>query len=168
MSPVVAWFILANDAKTALWLCSFAGLTDFLDGWLARRFNWKSAFGAFLDPGSDKIMLSLVFLSVGEMGWVPWWVVALVFGRDLLIVLGAALIYRSTGNKQFPPSRWGEISTTLQILCALLVLWHHADPARIGAGLAEISVWLMVAGTVGSGLHYAWLGSRMLKRIEKG
>lgn len=164
MSPVVGWFILANEPRTALWLSWIAGISDLLDGWLARRFHWATQLGAYLDPAADKIMLGLIFLCFGEMGWVPWWLVAMVFGRDLMIVLGAAYIYRTTGNRMFPPSQWGKISTTIQILCSLFVLWRQANPVLISPLIPVILIWIMAAGTAWSGIHYFWLGVGLLKK----
>ncbi len=89
----------------------------------------------------------------------PWWMVAVVFGRDLVIVGMAAYGLVFTSIRKFPPSVWGKISTFLQITAALVVMGGRAGvPVPV-----DFVLWLMVAGTVWSGFHYVWRGLEMLR-----
>jgi len=90
----ISWAVLTNRFTLALVLFVIAGLSDALDGWLARRFNWQSQLGAFLDPAADKILMGLVFILLAFEQHIAAWFAALVVGRDLVIALGA-VTYRA-------------------------------------------------------------------------
>src|SRR5512142_429807 len=104
LTPVAVRAIVARQFGQALAIVLAAAVTDGLDGLLARRLHAESRFGAYLDPIADKALLSASYLAFGISGAVPWWLVALIFGRDLLILAmaGAALLF--TPFREFPPS----------------------------------------------------------------
>jgi cardiolipin synthase (CMP-forming) len=156
----VALKILDGEYRTALAVAALAGATDAADGYLARRFAWSSQLGAYLDPLADKLLLVAVYLALGANADVPVWLVALVFGRDVAILLGAACVYGVTGRRRFPPSLWGKISTILQVGAALIVLGARAGIVPVA--LVVPAVYSVAAGTAWSGLHYLWLGARMM------
>ncbi len=145
----------------ALALFCVAALTDVLDGWAARRCGSSTAAGAYFDPIADKCLMSGVFVALAAAALVPWWVVAVVLGRDLYIVLGAGILMAFTRNRKFPPTVWGKASTFVQIVTVTCWLTRDAFPVpalrAIGAGV----LWPCVAATVWSGLHYTWRGIRM-------
>lgn len=150
--------ILSGQYRRAIILFLLAGVTDVIDGLVARRLGESTRFGAYLDPIADKILLSAIYISLGVAHAIPWWIVAIVFGRDLLILGMAAYGLLFTSIRKFPPSVWGKISTFLQIAAALAVM-----AARDGIPApADLALWLMVAGTIWSGFHYAWRGLRLL------
>ncbi len=99
-----------------------AGVTDGLDGLLARTLNQKTSLGAYLDPIADKLLLSSSFMVLALEGQVRWWLTILVLGRDVLILTSAAVILATVGYRKFPPSIFGKIATTLQILLVFAVL----------------------------------------------
>src|SRR5579883_2909018 len=103
----------------ALALFAAAAVTDALDGALARRFGWTSTAGAYLDPIADKALLSGLYLTLAVTGDIPWWLVGLIFGRDLLILAAAGLALLFTRLRAFPPSLWGKVSTIFQVLTAV-------------------------------------------------
>ncbi len=152
--PFVVERILAGDSRTALALFFFAAATDALDGLIARRFGQISRLGAYLDPVTDKIFLSATYLALAAAGRVPWWLVALIFGRDLLIVAGVAIVYRRTGRREFPPSIWGKASTFFQIGLALSVLM--ASP------VTPVLLYAVLGLTAWSGIDYVRRGRGML------
>ena len=159
LTPFVAAAILRGNYGRAILLFAAAGITDVIDGLLARRLGEATRVGAYLDPICDKILLSVIYASLAVAHAIPWWMVALVFGRDVLILGMAAYGLLFTSIRKFPPSVWGKISTLLQIWAALMVLG-----ARDGYLVpVEPSVWLMVAATAWSGVHYAWRGIRLLR-----
>lgn len=148
--------ILAMQFVPALILAVAAGITDVLDGYLARRFGWTSRLGAWSDPVADKILLSGAFLCLGAVGAVPAWVVYVVLGRDVWILAGAALAFMLAGRRDFPPSWLGKASTAVQIATVAAVLAANAASAPV---LAVAVGWLYYA-TAGmavlSACHYTW------------
>ena len=159
LTPFVALDIWDGFYGRAIALFLVAGLTDIADGLLARKMGEATQAGAYLDPIADKILLTAIYLSLGLVHAMPWWIVALVFGRDLLILLMAAYGLLFTTIRKFPPSVWGKLSTFFQISAAMMVMCAHAGlPAP-----ERLAIWLMVAATVWSGVHYAWRGIALLR-----
>jgi len=116
----------------------------------------------YLDPVVDKILLATIYLSLGFAGAIPWWMVGIVFGRDLLILSMVAWGLLFTSVRRFPPSIWGKISTFLQILAALLAMGD-----RYGIAVPKAAtLWLMIAATIWSGIHYAWRGLQLLRKAK--
>jgi cardiolipin synthase (CMP-forming) len=156
--------------RAALAVFAFAAATDGLDGYLARRLDARTQFGAYLDPVADKCLLSGMYLALGLSATVPWWFVGLVLGRDLYILAGAAAFYRFSGIRKFPPSRWGKLSTFTQILAAALLMGRNAfgDSAAL-AVLAHAAIWPATAATLWSAIHYTWRAAQMRARpIDAG
>ena len=159
LAPFVAADILEGYYGRAIALAFFAGLTDVFDGLLARKMGESTPTGAYLDPIADKILLSAIYVALGVAHAIPWWMVAVVFGRDVLILGMAAYGILFTTIRKFPPSVWGKLSTFFQISAALMVMCARAGfPAPV-----KLAVWLMVAATVWSGIHYAWRGIMLLR-----
>jgi cardiolipin synthase len=160
LAPFVASDILHDRYGRAIILLFAAGFTDVIDGFLARRFQISTRVGAYFDPIADKILLSVIYVSLGLAAALPWWMVAVVFGRDVLILAMAGYGLLFTALRQFPPSVWGKISTFFQIAAALVVMGARAGiPAPVTLALA-----LMLVATVASGLHYVWRGMGMLSK----
>jgi cardiolipin synthase len=159
LAPFIAADILTDHYGRAILLLFAAGFTDVIDGFLARRLGESTRVGAYLDPIADKILLVVIYLALGSAHAIPWWMVALVFGRDLLILSMAAYGLAFTKVRKFPPSIWGKVSTFLQIAAALVVM---GDRDGI-PGPVTLALWLMVAGTIWSGFHYAWRGIAVLR-----
>lgn len=150
--------ILSGRYGEAILLCFAAGCSDVLDGVFARRLHEATPVGAYFDPIADKILLSVIYICLGATGAIPWWMVVVVFGRDLLILGMAAYALLCTKLRKFPPSVLGKFSTFLQISAALVVMGAKYG---IRAPVA-VALWLMVAGTLASGFHYAWRGVAQL------
>lgn len=155
VSPLVIWAILQRRFATALALLALAGLSDALDGPLARRAGCVTRLGAYLDPVADKLLLSGSYVALGAVGAAPLWLVALVFGRDLLILamVGAALLF--TRIRGFRPSRWGKLSTVTQVVTGVVLLAAAGCPWPPLGRWASTLVWAAAAATVWSGLDYA-------------
>src|SRR5437899_2382940 len=118
LAPFILWTIASGRHRVALALFVVAALTDGLDGLLARRFRQITAIGAYLDPIADKVLLSGAYLSLAAAGSVPWWLVAVIFGRDVLLLISSGVALVFTKFRQFEPSVWGKASTFVQIACA--------------------------------------------------
>jgi cardiolipin synthase len=151
--PFVAERILAGDDRTALVLFFAAAATDALDGLAARRLGMASRLGAYLDPVTDKIFLGTTYVALAAAGRVPWWLVGLIFGRDLAILGGAAWIYIRTGRRDFPPSVWGKASTLFQIALAVAVVMRATLAGPLTLGVAGLTAW--------SGIDYLRRGRKM-------
>jgi len=158
-------FVAVVNGRHVLALALFAGaaLTDGLDGLLARRFGQMTPVGAYLDPIADKALLSGVYLSLAVVGSVPWWLVILIFGRDLFLLASSGIALLFTGFRQFRPSVWGKASTFVQIACALAWLTQNAADLPAVHALAEALIWPTAALTVWSALHYSWRGFRFVR-----
>ena len=162
LTPLVVRAILARQFGQALAILLLAGATDGLDGLAARKLHAETKFGAYLDPIADKALLSACYLGLGIAGVVPWWLVALIFGRDVLILAmaGAALLF--TSYREFPPSTWGKLSTFFQIAAGLAVLTAGAFPGhRIPT---DPFIFTAAAATVFSGAGYVWRAVTLLSR----
>jgi len=155
--------ILDGRHVMALALFALAGFTDFLDGAAARRLKLVTQVGAYLDPIADKALLSGVYLALAVAGIVPGWMVAVIFGRDLLILAGTGMVLLLTTVRRFPPSIWGKWSTFIQILTAVAWMARNAVPNPVLHTLAWMMLWPCLGLTIYSGLDYAWRGTRILR-----
>jgi cardiolipin synthase len=155
LTPLIAWAILENRLTTALVIFALAGFTDAIDGPVARRLGVVSRAGAYLDPIADKVFVTVVYLCLAWAGVVPWWLVALVFTRDVLILAVAGAILLFTRIRNFRPSGWGKAATVVHVITIVVVMAGFEPLARILITLAgAITVW--------SGVHYAWRATRGL------
>jgi len=161
--PFVVNDIVGGRHVRALVLFFAAALTDIIDGALARGPSGTSRFGAYLDPIADKCLMSAVFLALGAAEIVPWWFVLVVLGRDLLILAGALYALTLTKVRQFPPTRWGKLSTFVQIVTAICWLVSDAWPAQVLVAISSVMLWVCVASTTWSGLDYARRGTALIR-----
>ncbi len=165
--PVILILIWNRLYERALVWCFVAGISDGLDGYLARRFHATSRAGAYLDPIADKLLLSGTYLVLGVDRVIPWWLTAMVFGRDLLILGFAGFAILFTKIRRFEPTVWGKLSTAIQIFTALAILLGRAT---MWGEFPRILEWLMilltVAATGWSAVHYGWTGWKMLQAAD--
>jgi cardiolipin synthase len=163
--PVVGAYIWRREYIYAAAWFAIAGITDALDGWLARKLGASSRFGLFMDPIADKILLSTMFVVLAVDRVLPWWFSGLVLGRDLVILLMALAGLVLTKHRGFPPSVWGKLSTLIQILYLLLLLLNRGglDAQGIEIQIEKVLYWAVIAFTAWSGLHYIWIGLKLLR-----
>lgn len=156
LTPFGIRAILTHNDQLALVLCLLASLSDFADGFAARLLKAETRLGAVLDPLADKFMLNALYLTLWFSRGIG--LAALVLIRDLVILAGSAFVHYKTGRKDFPPSRWGKISTVFQMtwIVAYLGDWPGVEVLRICTILL----------TVFSGLDYIRLGSKMLRGMR--
>lgn len=155
--PVFVITVLDGDLRGALIIFGIAGLTDALDGFVARFWKQQTALGAYLDPAADKLLLvtAYVVLAIPNLhtGYViPAWVSALVIARDIVIVVVALLMYLAAGVSRFPPSPISKVNTVAQVAAVLLVLTSGVLPDL--EMTAMISVFVVAVLTVSSGIDY--------------
>lgn len=139
--------LLEGNQLLALGLILVAGVSDGLDGYLAKRFGWRTRLGGILDPAADKILLVAVYVTLVWTGLVPFWLMAVVLGRDLVIVSGTLAYQWLIGPVQPAPSQVSKLNTAVQLLFCLAVLAAEAFgwPPRpavvlLGAGVLVTSV----------------------------
>jgi cardiolipin synthase len=161
--PFIIQAILDGRHFFALALFAAAAATDLLDGWAARHFKLTTRTGAYFDPIADKCLLSGVFAALAAARIVPWWLVVIIFGRDLLILFGVAAVMLFTEIRGFPPSIWGKLSTFVQILTAVAWMGRNALPFRVLDAVSWFMLWPCAGFTIWSGLHYTWLGVRIAR-----
>ena len=164
--PVTIWLIISGRYGAAFWVLVAAGISDALDGFIAKRFDQRTRIGALLDPAADKAMLVSVYVTLGMAHQLWTWLVILVVFRDVLIVGGFLLIQAVAVPKQHDPLYISKINTGMQITLVGFVL------ARLGLGAApgwlDLALSLAVAATtLASGLAYLVRWTRILARSEQ-
>lgn len=174
--PVFVSLLFYQRFILALGIFVLAGVTDGLDGLLARRFNQKSQLGTILDPIADKLMLvtSFVVLSMRSVFPqplpshlpVPFWVTVAVISRDVFILVGAAAINIVTGFRGFRPSMLGKINTTVQIFAIAAIIFAASVPHGSGWYLPTIYTTVF-AFSVLSGAHYVFFVSKLVNEDRR-
>jgi cardiolipin synthase len=171
--PVFVSLLFYQKFMLALAAFVLAGVTDGLDGLLARRFHQQSPLGRILDPVADKMMLVTSFVVLSMRGVfpapipnhlpVPFWVTITVISRDVFILVGAAAINMVTGFRGFQPSSLGKISTAVQIVAVAAVI--VAAETRVGAGYYLPTLYTAVFTlALVSGIHYIFFVSRLMNQ----
>jgi cardiolipin synthase len=160
LAPFLVTAVLESHFRLGFLLFVAAGVTDALDGSLARILKQRTTLGQYLDPVADKLLLSTLFLVLTYMGLIPLRITILVFGRDISIVVVAALLYAAVGRREFKPSIFGKANTVAQITAVAAVLLHQSEPGSWIITLREVALDATVVLTIASGLHYAWMVTR--------
>ena len=164
---LVPLFIIAmidGEPRKAILVFLIAGITDALDGFIARFANQQSLLGAYLDPIADKILLTSAYVtlsipSLNQGAQIPIWITVLVIARDMMIVMMALILYLAAGIRKFPPSVLSKITTVTQVTTVALVLLSALWPR-----LEPLATWLLVLVaflTVASGLDYVLRANRL-------
>ena len=159
LALVPAFVILVLYGRMGWALAAFvtAGITDGLDGLIARWTNKRTALGAFLDPMADKLLLVSAFVvlslpGIGLVNRIPVWLTVLVISRDVAIVVTVAIVSLTLGPRTFPPSIYGKFATALYIVTiAVVLLFNYLQRQSV---LVDVSVWMSLAITLLSGFHY--------------
>jgi cardiolipin synthase len=165
--PFFIIFIHYHKYGIALGILILAGLTDGLDGLLARSLNQKSALGAYLDPIADKLLLSSSFVVLALNQRIGWWLAALVLGRDVILLTAASVILVAGGYRPFPPSMYGKATTALQILLVFAVVLLAVKDWTWLQEATKIIVYLVAGFTVFSGFHYCFTVARRIGEEPK-
>src|SRR3954468_22873790 len=160
-APFAAWLIISGHDMAALLTFAVAGLSDGLDGFIARRWGVTSVSGAWLDPAADKLLMLFCFTALLAVGAAPFWLVVLVIGRDLVFTLVWLVIKLLGLGLKTPTLFVGKVSTVVQvlyILTALLLLALDLDAPRLALALA----WACAAFTILAAAGYAGVMLRSL------
>lgn len=157
--PVLGYTLGSRDYDLSLAIFIFCAVSDFVDGWIARRFKLHTRFGAVADPLADKLTMLVVALLLAWQGWLPWWFVLLVVLRDVVIVSGALVYQLRVGRVEIAPTRLSKVNTALEFALLAGVLASAAE-------LLQADVWLMgllalcTATVIASGVQYVVVWSR--------
>jgi cardiolipin synthase (CMP-forming) len=151
--PAAIWLIIQHRLDLAFYVFVAAGLSDGVDGWIARRWHLRSRLGAVLDPIADKALLVSVYVTLAAIGVLPDWLAILVVFRDLVIVGGYVALYLAGAPQPIHPILLSKVNTALQIGLAALALLL-AGFALEAPGLLDLGIWAVAASTLGSGVAY--------------
>ena len=152
-APYIFYLLWTGSFRSALVWFALAGISDVLDGFLARRFAAGSRLGALLDPVADKVLLDGAFLILGLRGVIPFSLTIFVLGRDVMILAFAMAALARKTRRDFPPSVWGKASTGAQIAYVLFAVGHETSLAPMA--VVTVLAWITFVLTVWSGIDYA-------------
>jgi cardiolipin synthase len=155
--PFLVITITDGEWRLAFALLWVAGVSDGLDGLLARMLRQRTALGEYLDPIADKLLLSTLFLVLTHVGLIPRYVTVLVFSRDLGILLIATLLFVTNTLRDFRPSRLGKMNTAVQILGVLTVMTCQVAPRTQLTELKSALLWVIALLAPVSAAEYAWI-----------
>ncbi len=177
--PLLITLVLSNNSGWAFVVFILAGLSDALDGIIARRYRQRSSLGTFLDPMADKLLMTACFivLSIPDHpqtfpdyavpNHIPIYLTIVTISRDVFIVMVALVIHLSTGVSRFPPTFLGKATTLLQAAMIGFVLLFNAL-GREAAVFVQALGWLTLAATLASGLHYIHYVTGVVAQAEAG
>lgn len=165
--PVIFWLLVSGQTELAFFAFVAAGISDGVDGFLAKRYGWTTELGAYLDPLADKLLIVSIFIALGMMEVLPSWLVIAVVSRDILIVIAVVLSWLLDNPVRIAPLPVSKVNTAAQIVLAAVVL---ADEGfKLGLTVPRIVlVWAVGALTIASLVAYlkAWL--RHMSGYESG
>jgi len=164
--PFVIMNVLDGQWAWALGLLVVAGLSDALDGWLARTLNQRTMLGQYLDPIADKLLLSSLFLVLAFVKIIPWKYTVLVLSRDVLIVATCMVLYATVGFRDFRPSIFGKINTVCQISAVFFAVLAQVFVSPSTAFLEKLFLYATFAFTLISGVHYVLITGYRLRHSD--
>jgi len=164
--PFIVIKLLDGHFRGALILFLIAGLSDGLDGVLARRLKQQTLLGQYLDPIADKMLLSTVFLVLSIAHKIPWKFTVMVFSRDICILLVSAVLYTIAGLRDFRPSIFGKANTFAQLAAVVFVMLFQVEHAKWVWVAQKSFLRATFAFTIVSGLHYVYLVGRRLHALD--
>jgi cardiolipin synthase len=166
---IPVFLILIGDRRYAEALAVFvaAGITDALDGAIARLTNTKTELGAYLDPAADKLLLLSAFISLALLGEVPQWLTVVVLSRDVVVVLGYFLLFTMTQETmEIRPTIAGKLSTFFQLASVTLVLVGQVEPRWVPPTFELAVFWAAAVLTITAGVQYVHRGLRWVQDRE--
>ncbi len=164
--PFVIINLVEGHYSTALILFVLAGMSDGLDGLLARTLKQQTVLGQYLDPIADKLLLSTMFLVLSILHKIPWKFTVLVFSRDITILIVSALLYAIAGLRDFRPSIFGKANTFAQVAAVFFVLLMEINKSRWVAIARLTFLRATFAFTIISAMHYVLLVGQRLRAIH--
>ena len=163
--PFIISSILDGRYQTALALFILAGISDGLDGLLARSLGQRTKLGEYLDPIADKLLISTLFLVLSAAHRIPWRVTVLVFGRDIIILVICTLVYATTPLRDFSPTLLGKANTVAQIVTLGATILVEVEAWQWVVIAKWVGIWTVFALTIVSALHYVFLLGIRLRAV---
>lgn len=160
--PAFVIFIINHNYVYALFTFAIAGITDGLDGLLARLTHQKTELGAYLDPIADKLLLVSAYLSLAIVEILPGWLSVIVITRDVIILLGMLVIILISRPPQIHPSFISKMTTTFQITTVLFALLGQFQTSF--KLLTSVAIYGTTFLTILSGIHYIYVGARIFNQ----
>jgi cardiolipin synthase (CMP-forming) len=164
--PFVIIAVFDANWGWALGLLIAAGLSDALDGLLARTLHQQTLLGQYLDPIADKLLLSSLFLVLSFVKKIPWKYTVLVFSRDICLVATSVVLYATVGFRDFRPSIFGKINTACQISAVFFVVLSQVTNAHWILIAVKVLLYATFTFTTISGLHYVLLTGQRLRNTQ--
>lgn len=150
--PFMVWLLLETRFLPALGVFAIMGLSDGLDGFLAKRYDWKTRLGEYLDPLADKAMLLSAYITLGYLTLIPLWLVSLIIIREVIILSGATAYHFMTHRLQMSPTIISKFNTLMQIILVLAVMLNQVF--TLPELLITVLIGLALFTTLASGLGY--------------
>ena len=166
--PVLILFLYEGRYGAALAVFVLAGITDGLDGWIAKRFKCVTRLGSILDPLADKILIVSTYVMLVLAGDLPFWLILLIGFRDLGIIAGVLVLNTLNGHVQMQPSLLSKVNTFLQISLVILVMVERIGFIALEP-VAESLLWFVAVTTVASAIHYVyfWFIHPLESRVDQ-
>ncbi|MDJ0885630.1 MAG: CDP-alcohol phosphatidyltransferase family protein [Desulfobacterales bacterium] len=164
ITPIFIICLIKGAYQMALLIFTLAGVTDGLDGLLARLLDQKTTLGAYLDPIADKLLLVSAFVTLAVQQMIPAWLTVVVISRDVLIIIGIAILEVSKVDYQIQPSMVSKCTTVAQLATIFLLLLSIQTTVLEHALLPVY--WLTTVLSIASGLHYVYLGIQIMPDTE--
>jgi cardiolipin synthase len=162
--PLFVIFLLKELFVFALLVFTLAGISDGLDGLLAKYYNQRTTLGAYLDPIADKLLLTAAFVSLAVLKIVPGWLTVIVITRDILIVIGIAVITITDVKFEIKPSLISKCTTVAQLSAIVFTLLNLEISGILM--MKDFLYWLTAGLTITSGLHYIYIGLNLLQNAS--
>ncbi len=153
--PVLVLLLYDENYAIALYVFVAAGITDGLDGFIAKRFGFVTGFGAVLDPSADKLLIASAYIMLAVLGDIPFWLLILVMFRDLVIIAGYLILKLMGHSVPISPAYISKINTFLQISLVVVILTEKSGMLTLFA-LTDLLVYGTCMTTVASGVQYIW------------
>jgi len=164
--PVFVIFLIQDEYYKALIIFVIAGLTDVLDGTMARLLNAQTKLGSYLDPIADKLLLATSFVTLAILGIIPSWLTVIVMSRDFIILLGIAILSLMSVTFEIKPAFISKVTTALQIGTIFFALIYKAVTHDLNYNWILTLFWLTASFTVASGLVYIIRGIKIINRTN--
>lgn len=159
--PIFVILLIYGETFYAFLAFMIAGITDALDGFIARFFNQKTVIGAYLDPIADKLLLVTSYIVLAIIGIIPPWLAVLVISRDIFILIGVAVLFLNHKSIEIRPTLIGKVSTFFQLSTVVIAL-SVAQPLLVLQPFLIGSIYLAAALTLISGFHYTFIWVRQM------
>jgi cardiolipin synthase len=168
LAAPLSWLITEGSHVAALVVAIAAGLSDGLDGFLAKRFGWQTRLGGLIDPAADKLVLFGAVIGLCSVGTLPWWMGGLLIGRDLVIVAGAVTYNALIEPLRASPTKLSKVTTAAQLVLVSMALILELRDAWLPSPLLTTWLWLTAGLTAASGGDYvATWGAKAIRKYRQ-